>query len=124
MGAKMQVLSVKMITDYLPAISRLSSTGSIRVESTDTCALCRQTAAEDLPGTPRHSLCSSFNTISSSFLQMFGSIGTQASLGLAAGCCLIGSALAELGPEEDSHVVQEKQVGASNLLVSVILTNH
>ena len=111
----MHVLSVKMITDYLPEISRLSSTGSIRVESTDSCALCRQTAAEDLPGTPRRSLCSSFNTFSYSYLQMFGSIGTQASLGLAAGCCLIGSALAELGPEGNSPAVQEKQVGASNL---------
>ena len=46
---------------------------------------------------------------------MFGSIGTQAGLGLAAGCCLISSALAELGPEGDNPVaaVHEKQVGTS-----------
>jgi len=42
---------------------------------------------------------------------MFGTIGRQAGLGLAAGCCLISSAMAELGPEGDSPVaaVQEKQ---------------
>ena len=45
---------------------------------------------------------------------MFDSIGTQVGLGLAAGCCLIGSAMAELGPEgEGAAAVQEKQVGAS-----------
>ena len=46
---------------------------------------------------------------------MFGSIRMQAGLGLAAGCCLISSALAELGPEGDNPVaaVQEKQVGTS-----------
>jgi len=38
---------------------------------------------------------------------MFDSIGKQASLGLAAGCCLIGSAMAEL--DADNPDVQEKQ---------------
>ena len=45
---------------------------------------------------------------------MFDSIGTQVGLGLAAGCCLISSAMAELGQEgEGAAAVQEKQVGAS-----------
>ena len=43
---------------------------------------------------------------------MYGLIGRQAGLGLAAGYCLISSAMAELGPEGDSPV-QEKQVGTS-----------
>ena len=46
---------------------------------------------------------------------MYGLIGRQAGLGLAAGYCLISSAMAELGPKGDSPVaaVQEKQVGTS-----------
>ena len=49
------------------------------------------------------------STIYLVLLQMFDSIGKQASLGLAAGCCLIGSAMAEL--DADNPDVQEKQVG-------------
>ena len=42
---------------------------------------------------------------------MLGSLGTQATLGLAAGCCLISSVLAELEADNPVADHQEKQVG-------------
>ena len=49
--------------------------------------------------------------LSTFFFQMLGSLGTQATLGLAAGCCLISSVLAELEADNPGADHQEKQVG-------------
>ena len=95
---------------YLPSRGRLRHAGSIRVplnRLTDTCALRGQTAVEDLPRTPRSTSLSFFTF----FFQMLGSLGTQATLGLAAGCCLISSVLAELEADNPGADHQEKQVG-------------